>query len=71
MAKASQKIYHRSLTRKNPQTGKSNYPTVVTRRTTITNSNYVKRLKTTTRKVYKRIIKTRWLKELIISLKTL
>ena len=57
MAKASQKVYHRSLTRKNPQTGKSNYPTVVTKRTTITNSDYIKQLKTITRKVYKRIIK--------------
>ena len=28
MAKASQKVYIKKLTRKNPETGKSNYPTV-------------------------------------------
>ena len=53
----AKQTFSRKLTRKNPQTGKYNYPTVVTRRTTITNSDYIKQLKTITRKVYKRIIK--------------
>ena len=52
MAKASQKIYHKSLTRKNPETGKSNYPTIRTVKVkatkydkgkkTINNRNYIK-----------------------------
>lgn len=52
MAKASQKVYRRTLSRKNLNTGKSNYPTMSSRKQTnikydngkkqVNNSNYRK-----------------------------
>lgn len=45
--------YKRTLTRKNPQTGRSNYPAMQSGR--ITNTNYQNGKKTITTKQYRRI----------------
>lgn len=44
----------RTMTRKNPQTGKSNYPTVSTMRSTTT--NYIKNAKRIIERNYRKII---------------
>lgn len=50
----AKQTFRRTMTRKNPQTGKSNYPTVSTMRSTTT--NYVKNAKRIIERNYRKII---------------
>lgn len=50
----AKQTFRRSMTRKNPQTGRSNYPTISTMRSTTT--NYINNTKRVIERNYRKII---------------